>query len=94
MRELASQLAVNQNTVLKVYNELCREHVFRIERGEGTYVSSSQQTMPLAERKKIMAPVLRETAVQALQLDIPLEQVKILLEQEYQAITSKKKKSE
>ena len=39
VRELAIKLAVNQNTVLKVYNELCREQVLKVERGDGTYVS-------------------------------------------------------
>ena len=31
VRELALQLAVNQNTILKVYNELCRENVLNQE---------------------------------------------------------------
>ncbi|MBW7992515.1 MAG: GntR family transcriptional regulator, partial [Planctomycetes bacterium] len=35
VRELAGRLAINQNTVLKVYNELCRQNVLKIERGDG-----------------------------------------------------------
>jgi GntR family transcriptional regulator len=94
VRELAGKLAVNQNTVLKVYNELCRENVFKIERGDGTYVSSGKQTIPSVERKKIVASILREAAVQAVQLDVPLGQAKDLLEREYQDIESQRKKSE
>lgn len=94
VRDLASKLAVNQNTVLKVYNELCRENVLKIERGDGTYVSSNRQNIPAAERKKAVAGVLREAAVQAVQLDVSLEQAKELLEKEYEAIVSAKKKSE
>lgn len=94
VRELASKLAVNQNTVLKVYNELCRENVLKIERGDGTYVSSNRQNIPAAERKKAVANVLREAAVQAIQLDVSLEQVKELLEKEYEFIKSAKNKSE
>jgi GntR family transcriptional regulator len=93
VRELASQLAVNQNTVLKVYNELCRENVLKIERGDGTYVSSSKQNIPAAERKEAVANVLREALVQAVQLDVSLEQVKELLEKEYEVIRSAKNKS-
>jgi len=93
VRELASQLAVNQNTVLKVYNELCRENVLKIERGDGTYVSSNRQNIPAAERKEAVANVLREALVQAVQLDVSLEQVKELLEKEYEVIRSAKNKS-
>ena len=94
VRELASKLTVNQNTVLKVYNELCRENVLKIERGDGTYVSSNKQNIPAEERKKAVANVLREAAVQAIQLDVSLEQAKELLEKEYDAIKSAKNKSE
>ena len=93
VRELASKLAVNQNTVLKVYNELCRENVLKIERGDGTYVSSNKKNIPAAERKKAVANVLREAAVQAIQLDVSLEQAKELLEKEYEVIKSAKNKS-
>ncbi len=94
VRDLASKLAVNQNTVLKVYNELCREDVLKIERGDGTYVSSNKRNIPVAERKKTVANVLREAAVQAVQLDVSLEQAKELLEKEYEVIKSAKNRSE
>ena len=94
VRDLASKLAVNQNTVLKVYNELCRENVLKIERGDGTYVSSNKQNIPAAERKKAVANVLREAVLQAIQLDVSLEQAKDLLEKEYEVIKSAKNKSE
>jgi GntR family transcriptional regulator len=94
VRDLAAKLAVNQNTILKVYNELCREDVLKIERGDGTYVSSNKQNMPVVERKKAVANVLREAAVQAIHLEISVEQAKELLEKEYKIIKSAKKKTE
>ena len=94
VRDLAAKLAVNQNTILKVYNQLCRENVLKIERGDGTYVSSSKQTIPAAQRRRIVANVLREAVVQAIHLDISLEQAKELLQKEYQAINAAKRKSE
>ncbi len=94
VRELAAKLAVNQNTILKVYNELCRANVLRIERGDGTYVSSGKQTIAAAQRKKTVSNVLREAAVRAVHLDVSLEQAKELLETEYQAIKSARNKSE
>ncbi|MFC1792117.1 GntR family transcriptional regulator [Planctomycetota bacterium] len=90
VRELASRLAVNQNTILKVYNELCRQNVLRIERGDGTYVSSNKQNIPAAERKKTVSNVLREAAILAVQLELPIEQVSELLQKEYENIVSQR----
>ena len=90
VRELAGKLAVNQNTILKVYNELCRENVLKIVRGDGTYVSSSKQSISAAERKKAVANVLREAAVQAVQLEVSIEQAKELLGKEYDGIIKEK----
>ncbi len=86
VRQLADKLAVNQNTILKVYNQLCAEKVLRVERGSGTFVAASRQSIPVAERKKIVGKLLREAAVQAIHLDVGLEQIKEQLEKEYEAI--------
>ncbi len=94
VRELAARLAVNQNTVLKVYNELCRVYVLRIVRGDGTYVSSNTQSIAAKERRKIVADALREAAILAVQLEVPAEQVAELLEKEYDAIVSQRGKSQ
>ena len=90
VRELAAKLAVNQNTILKVYNELCRENVLKIERGDGTYVSSNKQNIPAAERKKAVANVLREAAILVVQLELPIEQAGELLQKEYNNIISQR----
>ncbi len=90
VRDLASKLAVNQNTILKVYSELCRENVLKIERGDGTYVSTNKQNIPAAERKKAVSNVLREAAIMAVQLELPIEQVGELLQKEYKTIVSQR----
>jgi GntR family transcriptional regulator len=94
VRQLAEELAVNYNTTLKVYNELCRENVLRVDRGKGTLVADQQQTISLSQRKKTMATMLRETAVQAMHLDISLELAQQLFAQEYKAIAAQKNRSE
>lgn len=94
VRELAGRLAVNQNTVLKVYNELCRENVLCIVRGDGTYVSSNTQSIAAKERKKIVADALRQAAILAVQLEVPAEQIAELLEKEYDAIVSQRSKGQ
>jgi len=94
VRELAAKLAVNQNTILKVYNELCRENILKIERGEGTFVSSGKQNIPIDERKEMVAGPLREAAVLAMQLDIPIEQAADLFREEYNKINSQRTKEQ
>lgn len=90
VRELAARLAVNQNTILKVYNELCRENLLRVERGDGTYVSSGLQTIAANERQRMVADILREAAVLAVQLEVPPEQIIELLRKEYDAIVAQR----
>ena len=92
VRDLAARLAVNQNTILKVYNELCRENVLRIVRGDGTYVSSNTRSIAAKQRKKMVADALRQAAILAVQLEVPAEQVAELLVKEYDAIVSQRGK--
>ncbi len=94
VRQLAGKLAVNQNTILKVYNELCREQVLQVDRGNGTIVAEGNLTIPMSERKKTLAGLLRDAAVQAIALEVPPEQAHALLEREYQAILAEKKRSD
>ncbi len=92
VRELAVNLAVNQNTVLKVYNELCREKILKIERGDGTYVSSGEPDMTIEQRKAVVADQLRSAVVQAVQLQLSVDDVKNLVQAEYDAVTAQKSK--
>lgn len=88
VRELALQLAVNQNTILKVYNELCREHLLKTERGEGTFVFAEPQNISPQEKQDMIAGPLREAAVLAIQLGVPLEEVIQFLQTEHDKIVS------
>jgi GntR family transcriptional regulator len=93
VRELASQVAVNQNTILKVYNELCRDNVLKIVRGDGTYVSSGKQNISMSDRKEMVAGPLREAAVLAIQLGVPIKEASELLQSEYDKINSQRAKT-
>ena len=94
VRELASQLAVNQNTILKVYNELCRSNVLRIERGEGTFVSSGVREIPAERQQEMVAGPLREAAVRAIQLGMPLAKVTDILRDEFEKIDAQRQQTE
>ena len=53
VRQLARELAVNQNTILRVYERLSAEGLIEMRHGEGTFVAASPPTERLgAERRK------------------------------------------
>ena len=82
VRSLASELAVNQNTVLKVYNELCREGVLRMERGSGTFVAETSETKQIEEREWIIASMLAETVEKAKSYRMGPEKMREMLEEQ------------
>ena len=82
VRALAAELAVNQNTVLKVYNELCREGVLRMERGSGTFVAETSETKQIEEREWIIASMLAETVEKAKSYRIGPAKMRELLEEQ------------
>lgn len=58
VRDLAKQLRVNPNTVVKVYQHLAEQGLLEVRRGEGTFVAA----MPPALRRRERNAVLNEEA--------------------------------
>jgi len=83
VRQLAADLAVNQNTVLKVYNELVREGVLTMERGSGTFVCDRVAGRAEENRRRIVGEALARAVEKAVSLNVPLEQLQELLDKEY-----------
>lgn len=52
VRQLARDLAVNQNTVLHVYERLSAEKLLDIRHGDGTFVSDSVPTWRLKRQRE------------------------------------------
>lgn len=50
VRELAVELQVNANTVARVYRDLKREGLLRLERGVGTFVTDAKDHRVVDER--------------------------------------------
>jgi len=80
VRQLAADLAVNQNTVLKVYNELVREGVLTMERGSGTFVCDRIAGRAEENRRQIVGEALARAVDKAVSLDVPLDQLHELLD--------------
>lgn len=55
VRQMARDLGVNQNTVLRVYERLSNENLLEVRHGEGTFVASRMPNRQLdGQRQKFM----------------------------------------
>jgi GntR family transcriptional regulator len=55
VRQLARDLAVNQNTVLRVYERLTAENLLDVRHGDGTFVSDSMPKWRLKRQRERLA---------------------------------------
>jgi len=79
VRELARELAVNQNTILRVYERLVREGLLTMRHGQGTFVAAHAGTNSLAAHRERLIEELRQLARQSVALGLSSEQLHELL---------------
>jgi GntR family transcriptional regulator len=79
VRELARELAVNQNTVLRVYERLCGEGLLEMRHGQGTFVASRGSKSRLAAHRSRLVDELRQIARQAAGLGLTCDELHELL---------------
>jgi DNA-binding transcriptional regulator YhcF (GntR family) len=79
VRELARELAVNQNTILRVYERLCGEGVLEMRHGQGTFVAARATKRQLAAHRARLVDELRQIARQALGLGLSPDELHELL---------------
>ena len=86
IRALAEMVVVNPNTVARAYLELEREGVLTKRHGSGTFVSEAPS--PLSRREKFKALAQRADAllVEAVHLNVQLEDVIGLLHERFEII--------
>lgn len=60
VRQLARELAVNQNTVLRVYERLEAEGYLEMRHGEGTFVADQPPTWRFAEQQQQLTEELQQ----------------------------------
>ena len=87
VRQLAEELAVNQNTILKVYNELCREGLLKMERGSGTFVADVGPTRKVEECRQIVSGIISHAVEKGRSMNIDLAAMEAILRNEYQKQT-------
>jgi GntR family transcriptional regulator len=79
VRELARELAVNQNTILRVYERLCGEGLLEMRHGLGTFVAARAKRGQLAVHRERLVDELRQLARQAVGLGLSADELHELL---------------
>jgi GntR family transcriptional regulator len=79
VRELARELAVNQNTVLRVYERLVSDGLLEMRHGQGTFVASGARANSLAAHRERLIEELRQLARQGVALGLTTDQLHELL---------------
>src|SRR6187455_2922971 len=79
VRELARELAVNQNTVLRVYERLCGDGLLEMRHGQGTFVTGRTSKAQMAAHRARLVDELRQIARQATGLGLTSDELHELL---------------
>jgi GntR family transcriptional regulator len=81
VRELARELAVNQNTVLRVYERLSGEGLLEMRHGQGTFVAGRASKSRTAIHRARLVDELRQIARQAIGLGLSSGELHELLDE-------------
>jgi len=65
MRQLAVDLSINPNTVIRAYRELEIEGVLDTQQGSGTFVSNRRPEIDRLERQRMLDQILTELLARA-----------------------------
>ena len=65
VRQLAVQLSINPNTVIRAYRELEIEGVLDTQQGSGTFVSNRRPDVDRLERERMLDQILTELLARA-----------------------------
>lgn len=75
VRELATMITINPNTIQKAYQELERQNVIETIRGRGTYVARNYKAKPDEERLALVAEMFRRSVVEARYAGLSSEEI-------------------
>lgn len=81
VRQLAQQLAVNQNTILRVYERLTTEGLIERKQGDGTFVADRLPPGRLKAQRELLRQEVERLARRAADLGIDAAEVHKLLDE-------------
>jgi GntR family transcriptional regulator len=75
MRQLAVDLSINPNTVIRAYREMEIEGVVDTHQGSGTFVSRQKPEIDALERRRMLDQILTELLARASDYGFTLDEV-------------------
>ena len=81
VRVLASELAVNQNTILRVYERLTAEGLLQRRHGDGTFVADHVPSGQLRKQRELLRQQIARVVELARTLGVEPEELHELLQQ-------------
>src|SRR6185503_19740781 len=75
VRQLAVDLSINPNTVIRAYRELEIRGIIDTQQGTGTFVSEDSPAPDKAERQRLLSQLAGECAARAGAMGITLEEL-------------------
>lgn len=94
VRELARDLAINPNTVVRAYEQLERDGVVVRRQGSGCFLSDRGSELGLAQRRRQLQDLLRRAATDAFHLGFTAEEVRAAMEQSLDQVQFDKNEKE
>jgi GntR family transcriptional regulator len=74
VRQVARDIGVSVNTVLRAYNELGREGIVTSEVGKGTFVNITRQELNSHNRQVLLKKIIEHSMEEALSLEFSMEE--------------------
>ena len=75
VRQLAVDLSINPNTVIRAYREMEIEGVLDTQQGSGTFVGDRKPDIDAMERKRMLDQILTELLARAFDYGFSLDEV-------------------
>jgi len=88
VREMATQTAVNVNTVARAYRQLQDQGVLHSIRGTGLAVSAEAPEICRVDRLQLIRERLRSTLQEAIQSQMSVDEIRVLVEEECASLTA------
>jgi GntR family transcriptional regulator len=81
VRQLAVELEINPNTVIRAYRELEIEKVVETQQGSGTYIGHKRPEIDVLEKKRMLDQILTDLLARASSYGFTLDEVLTALRQ-------------
>jgi GntR family transcriptional regulator len=94
VRGLAQELAVNQNTILRVYERLTAEGLLERRHGDGTYVADRLPKGRIKAQHEMLELEAQRFVQQARSLNISADDLHRLIDRLYDSMNAKNSKNE